>query len=494
MFDVGVRAFDLVPDMYSNGTWNTGYVANFQRDILPIMQRISQYQWVANVQPMMAFASNVFDYTDNSAANAANRQNYFSYFRQSDGQPPQLGEQHQHHEIYGPGQHAAVLAGAVGQWEFRERPGLRAVPGAPARCGQRRQLRGPAHVPRHRVPAARPYAQPRRVRGRRLRAGRPDQAHGVPVAGRFFPVHGAVHQLHEPGHKQSEEPGRHHRAAAADLLFVLVAAAKPLGCAGGRVYGRWPGRHARARRPADELRPRHQQLHANGAVLPKRADADGVCGGKSLPGNRGHGGHQRAAPVGHAQPPLAPMAYDIEADVLIVGGGPGGAAAALGLLAYSPAKVVVVERSAFDTCRTGEQVNASLFDLLAYLKIEKSQFADGSFVQSYTSLAAWGSEQLAARYSIFSTAEESYQLNREEFDLRLLREAVERGATRGPAAGHHARAARPTGGRGSISAFQCGAGAPAAHGAGNRGRRLVVLLDLAQPADDRDVVYGCGYY
>lgn len=123
------------------------------------------------------------------------------------------------------------------------------------------------------------------------------------------------------------------------------------------------------------------------------------------------------------------MAYDIEADVLIVGGGPGGAAAALSLLAYSTAKVVVVERSAFDTCRTGEQVNASLFDLLAYLKIEKSQLAEGSFIPSHTSLAAWGSEQLAARYSIFSTSEESYQLNREEFDLLLLHEAVERGAT-----------------------------------------------------------------
>lgn len=88
MFDVGVRYLNLVPGMYSNGTWNTGYVANFQRDILPIIQRISQYQWVANVQPMMAFASNIFDYTDNSAGNAANRQNYFAYFRQSDGQPP----------------------------------------------------------------------------------------------------------------------------------------------------------------------------------------------------------------------------------------------------------------------------------------------------------------------------------------------------------------------------------------------------------------------
>ena len=88
MFDVGVRAFDLVPAMCGQGNWNPDYEANFQRDILPIIQRIGRYQWVANVQPMMAFASNVFDFADNSAANAANRQNYYAYFRQADGQPP----------------------------------------------------------------------------------------------------------------------------------------------------------------------------------------------------------------------------------------------------------------------------------------------------------------------------------------------------------------------------------------------------------------------
>lgn len=88
MFDVAVRNFSLVPEMYENGSWNAGYKANFQRDILPIINRISRYQWVSNVQSMMAFSSNIFDFTDNSGANLQNRQNYFSYFRQSDAQPP----------------------------------------------------------------------------------------------------------------------------------------------------------------------------------------------------------------------------------------------------------------------------------------------------------------------------------------------------------------------------------------------------------------------
>lgn len=81
MFDVAVRYFNFQPDIYQNDSWNLNYVVNFQRDILPIIQRISRYQWVSNVQSMTAFCSNVFDYGDPSIANAANRQLYFSYFR-----------------------------------------------------------------------------------------------------------------------------------------------------------------------------------------------------------------------------------------------------------------------------------------------------------------------------------------------------------------------------------------------------------------------------
>ncbi|MGZ3756327.1 MAG: CTQ-dependent lysine 6-oxidase LodA [Mucilaginibacter sp.] len=85
MFDVGVRNFNMLPEMYFDGVWNPLYKANFQRDILPIMKRIGQYQWVSNIQPMLAFTSNIFDFTDASDANKANRENYFSYFRAPNG-------------------------------------------------------------------------------------------------------------------------------------------------------------------------------------------------------------------------------------------------------------------------------------------------------------------------------------------------------------------------------------------------------------------------
>lgn len=81
MFDVGVRHFNLVPEMYRRGRYNKRFRANYKRDILPIIQRINAYQWVANVQSMMAFTANIFDFSDNSRANKANREAYFSYFR-----------------------------------------------------------------------------------------------------------------------------------------------------------------------------------------------------------------------------------------------------------------------------------------------------------------------------------------------------------------------------------------------------------------------------
>jgi len=85
MFDVGVRCFNLVPDMCKDGNWDPSFKANFQRDILPIIKRLGQYQWVANVQPMLAFTSNIFDFTDAGEANRKNRENYFSYFRAPNG-------------------------------------------------------------------------------------------------------------------------------------------------------------------------------------------------------------------------------------------------------------------------------------------------------------------------------------------------------------------------------------------------------------------------
>lgn len=89
MFDVGVRNFDLMPDMFNHGKFNPNYKVNYQRDILPIIQRLGRYQWVANVQAMVNFTTNIFDYSDPGEANKANRMNYFSYFREpNDKQNP----------------------------------------------------------------------------------------------------------------------------------------------------------------------------------------------------------------------------------------------------------------------------------------------------------------------------------------------------------------------------------------------------------------------
>lgn len=81
MFDVAVRHFNLVPELYSNGQWQQDFAVNYQRDILPLIQRISRYQWVSNVQPMSAFYSASFDFGDPSERNAVNRKHYFSFFR-----------------------------------------------------------------------------------------------------------------------------------------------------------------------------------------------------------------------------------------------------------------------------------------------------------------------------------------------------------------------------------------------------------------------------
>jgi L-lysine 6-oxidase len=67
--------------MFQNGAFTESYKVNFQRDILPIMKRFAGYQWVANVQSMMAFTANLIDFSDPSESNRANRENYFSYFR-----------------------------------------------------------------------------------------------------------------------------------------------------------------------------------------------------------------------------------------------------------------------------------------------------------------------------------------------------------------------------------------------------------------------------
>jgi hypothetical protein len=99
MYDVGVRYMNLVPQLYnqkrwrSNAGWNPDYVANYKRDIQPIIERPADYIWVANVPSMVAFSNPRFDLTDASEENRKNRENYFRYFRQPG--ESELGSEHE---------------------------------------------------------------------------------------------------------------------------------------------------------------------------------------------------------------------------------------------------------------------------------------------------------------------------------------------------------------------------------------------------------------
>ncbi|MCY1335967.1 L-lysine 6-oxidase [compost metagenome] len=96
VFDVAVRDLGLLPALFSNGCYNADYVANYSRDIEPILKRPAGYRWVASVPALSSFSPPPFDATDASERTAEFRQAYFRLFRNpgangfTDGQQGQL--------------------------------------------------------------------------------------------------------------------------------------------------------------------------------------------------------------------------------------------------------------------------------------------------------------------------------------------------------------------------------------------------------------------
>lgn len=85
IFDVEVRQGNVDTALNDGTGFNTSFQPIYERDILPIINRLSAYQWVANVQSMSAFFEHKFDYSDNNSDPSSdayiNRQTYFAYFR-----------------------------------------------------------------------------------------------------------------------------------------------------------------------------------------------------------------------------------------------------------------------------------------------------------------------------------------------------------------------------------------------------------------------------
>jgi hypothetical protein len=81
MFDTAVRALNAFPAIFANGSFNDAYAPNFERDILPILQRPGGYRWVANTPSMNSLSPPPFDPRDKSEATHALRSAYLALFR-----------------------------------------------------------------------------------------------------------------------------------------------------------------------------------------------------------------------------------------------------------------------------------------------------------------------------------------------------------------------------------------------------------------------------
>jgi len=119
---------------------------------------------------------------------------------------------------------------------------------------------------------------------------------------------------------------------------------------------------------------------------------------------------------------------NLNTDVLIVGGGPAGASAAISLLNSSNnISVTLTEHSGLDNRRVGEHVSSSIFELLSHLDLKPEEFGQDCFLPAYGNTSYWGMDQPILRDSIFTTEAASYQLDREQFDLTLLKSVSEKG-------------------------------------------------------------------
>jgi flavin-dependent dehydrogenase len=115
-------------------------------------------------------------------------------------------------------------------------------------------------------------------------------------------------------------------------------------------------------------------------------------------------------------------AYAMVADVLIVGGGPAGTAAALTLLRYSRLSVILIEHDDYVVPRVGETVGSGVTPLLKYLGVW-DHFLRDNHRPAYASAAAWGSEQVITQDFLFNGYGDGWHLDRNKFD-RMLATAV----------------------------------------------------------------------
>jgi len=114
-------------------------------------------------------------------------------------------------------------------------------------------------------------------------------------------------------------------------------------------------------------------------------------------------------------------------DVVILGGGPGGAATGLALSRHDPSlSVALVEASDYASVRIGETLSPRVRELLAHLGVWEAFLEDGHGA-AYGTSAAWGGEEVYENEFLFHAQGEGWHLDRRRFDALLAREAERAG-------------------------------------------------------------------
>ena len=115
-----------------------------------------------------------------------------------------------------------------------------------------------------------------------------------------------------------------------------------------------------------------------------------------------------------------------DCDVIVIGGGPAGAATALHL-ARAGRIVVLIERSTYDDLRLGETLPPAVNPMLRDLGLW-SDFLAMDPVPSYQTASAWGAPDIAARSFILSAHGHGWHVDRARFDALIASAAEAAGA------------------------------------------------------------------
>jgi flavin-dependent dehydrogenase len=116
-------------------------------------------------------------------------------------------------------------------------------------------------------------------------------------------------------------------------------------------------------------------------------------------------------------------------DVVILGGGPAGAATALSLRQHAPSlSVALIDQSARRGLGKGESLPPTVQPVLEQLGIWDA-FEKDDHLPSYGTCALWGSDELIENEFIFNPAGRGWHLDRPCFDAMLASESAARGVS-----------------------------------------------------------------